>query len=80
MGKVGIGDFGEIYSSYAAGCLDPAFCLLIETQAKIRLADEYDAAQARGEASKGRPKTLPEGKTFTIDEVAFDVGDDWGAK
>ncbi|PHP68201.1 SAM-dependent methyltransferase [Zhengella mangrovi] len=45
--------------------------LLIETRAKIRLADEYDAAQADGKASKGRPKNLPEGKTFTVEEAGL---------
>lgn len=28
--------FGELYSAYAAGCLDPAFALLVETQAALR--------------------------------------------
>jgi hypothetical protein len=27
--------------------------------AKRRLADEYDAAQERGEVAKGRPKSIP---------------------
>lgn len=31
--------------------------------AKRRLADEYDAAQDRGEVASGRPKSLPEGNT-----------------
>lgn len=30
-----------------------ADALLIEARAKMRLADEYDAAQARGEVAKG---------------------------
>ena len=30
--------FGELYSAYAAGCLDPAFALLVETQAALRPA------------------------------------------
>lgn len=33
--------------------------------AKRRLADEYDAAQDRGEVAKGRPKSLPDQNTFT---------------
>ncbi|MCA0025499.1 MULTISPECIES: SAM-dependent methyltransferase [unclassified Mesorhizobium] len=45
--------------------------LLIEARAKVRLADEYDAAQANGEASKGRPKTIPDGKTFTQEEAGL---------
>ncbi len=28
--------FSELYSAYAAGCLDPAFALLFETQASLR--------------------------------------------
>ena len=28
--------FSELYSAYAAGCLDPAFALLVETQAALR--------------------------------------------
>ena len=36
MGKATINDFGEVYSAYAAGCLDPAFCLLLETQSALR--------------------------------------------
>jgi len=33
-----------------------AHALEIEARAKRRLADEYDAAQARGEVAQGRPK------------------------
>lgn len=36
MRKTNISDFGEVYSAYAAGCIDPAFALLVETQAAIR--------------------------------------------
>lgn len=40
--------------------------LEIEAAAKRRLADEYDAAQERGEvATDGRPKTLPDQKGFS---------------
>lgn len=28
--------FSELYSTYAAGCLDPAFALLVETQSSLR--------------------------------------------
>ncbi|MEO1100683.1 MAG: hypothetical protein AAFW65_02440 [Pseudomonadota bacterium] len=28
--------FSELYSAYAAGCLDPAFALLVETQSALR--------------------------------------------
>jgi hypothetical protein len=41
-----------------------ANALEIEAQAKHRLADEYDAAQARGEVAAGRPKSLEGGKSF----------------
>lgn len=41
-----------------------AHALEIEAQAKHRLADEYDAAQARGEVAAGRPKSLEDGKSF----------------
>ena len=29
-------EFSEIYSAYAAGCLDPGFALMVETQASLR--------------------------------------------
>ena len=51
MGKANMSDFGEIYSSYAAGCLDPAFCLLIETQAALR--PDVSRAVARAESIAG---------------------------
>ena len=41
-----------------------AHALEIEARAKRRLADEYDAAQARGEVAQGRPKSLENGKGF----------------
>ncbi|MBX3579962.1 MAG: hypothetical protein KF723_22390 [Rhizobiaceae bacterium] len=40
-----------------------ADALEIEAGAKRKLADEYDAAQERGEVAAGRPKTLPDGNT-----------------
>ncbi len=46
--------------------------LLIETRAKIRIADEYDAAQEAGQASKGgRPKTVSDGNGFTAAEAGL---------
>lgn len=51
MGLATISDFGEIYSSYAAGCLDPAFCLLVETQAALR--PDVERAVARAETIAG---------------------------
>ena len=46
--------------------------LEIEAAAKRRLADEYDAAQARGKVAVGRPKSLEGNKTFQ--SVATDLG------
>ena len=51
MGKATISDFGEIYSSYAAGCLDPAFALMVETQAALR--PDVQRAVARAETIAG---------------------------
>lgn len=51
MGKAQMYDFGDVYSSYAAGCLDPAFCLLIETQAALR--PDVSRAIARAETIAG---------------------------
>ena len=51
MGLATISDFGEIYSGYAAGCLDPAFCLLVETQAALR--PDVERAVARAETIAG---------------------------
>jgi hypothetical protein len=36
---------------------------MIAARGKMRLAEEYDAAQDRGEISTGRPKSLPYGNT-----------------
>jgi hypothetical protein len=49
-----------------------AHALEIEARAKRRLADEYDAAQARGEVAAGRPKSLEDGKGFQA--TASDLG------
>lgn len=40
-----------------------ADALEIESAAKRRLADEYDAAQDRGEVATGRPKSISDGNT-----------------
>jgi hypothetical protein len=49
-----------------------ADALEIEAGAKRRLADEYDAAQERGEVARGRPKSIPGENTFqpTADDIA----------
>lgn len=49
-----------------------ADALAIESAAKRRLADEYDAAQDRGEVATGRPKSLPDGETFSA--TVTDIG------
>lgn len=49
-----------------------ADALEIEAMAKRRLADEYDAAQLRGEVATGRPKSIPEQNTFV--PTAADIG------
>ncbi len=49
--------------------------LQLEAESNRRLADEYDAAQANGEASKGRPKSLPNGNTFTLAEAGITAKD-----
>ena len=36
MNTVSTEDFSELYSAHAAGALDPAFCLMLETQATLR--------------------------------------------
>ncbi len=51
-----------------------ADALAIESQAKRRLADEYDRAQERGEVqTDGRPKTVPDENGF-LPATAADVG------
>lgn len=45
--------------------------LEIEAMAKRRLADEYDAAQERGEVAKGRPKSVPDENTLPRAVRAF---------
>ncbi|RWQ56539.1 MAG: SAM-dependent methyltransferase [Mesorhizobium sp.] len=45
--------------------------LEIESLAKRRLADEYDAAQPAGAAKGGRPKTVPDGNGFTAEEAGL---------
>lgn len=43
--------FSELYSAYAAGCLDPSFALLVETQAAIR--QDISTAISVGELVSG---------------------------
>ena len=52
-----------------------ARALQIESQAKMRLADEYDAAQERGEVGQatGRPKVVPDENDF-LPPTAADIG------
>lgn len=49
-----------------------ADALEIEAMAKRRLADEYDAAQERGEVAKGRPKSVGDDNTFQA--TTTDIG------
>lgn len=51
MRKANNTDFGEVYSAYAAGCLDPAFALMVETQAAIK--PEVSRAISRAEMVAG---------------------------
>jgi len=39
-------------------------------RAEMRLAEEFDAAQDRGEVAKGRPKSLEGGKSFQATAAA----------
>jgi len=68
MSKATISDFGEVYSSYAAGCLDPAFCLLVETQAAIR--PEVERAVARAETIAGIFFESEETATLSADAIS----------
>ena len=64
LGSHGFEAFGTII---AAAHRAQADALEIEAQAKRRLADEYDAAQARGEVAgpaTGRPKSVPDGNAL----------------
>lgn len=45
--------------------------LLIEARAKIRLADEWDAAEQAGHTLKGRPKSVPDGNAFSAAEAGL---------
>ena len=48
----------------------------VDRRRKRRLADEYDAAQERGEVSSGRPKSLPDGNTSaTVADVGLSSKD-----
>lgn len=53
-----------------------ADALEIEAGAKRRLADEYDAAQERGEVATGRPKSLPNGNSSaTVADIGLSSKD-----
>ena len=58
-----IGSRAAVTIGYLPICRAQGQALQIEARAKIRLADEYDAAQARGEVSTGggRPDCVPVG-------------------
>lgn len=45
--------------------------LLIETRAKIAIADEWDEAKAAGLVLAGRPKSVPDGNAFTAQEAGL---------
>jgi hypothetical protein len=63
----------EIAAAYRA----QADAAEIEAAAKRRLADEYDAEQARDEvAKKGRPKNVPDG-TLSRQRISELVVDEW---
>lgn len=65
------GAYDELLSKITRAQAD---ALDIEAGAKRRLADEYDAAQERGEVAKdGRPKTVPDGNGFAPG-TASDLG------
>jgi len=49
-----------------------AHALAIRARAEMRLAEEFDAAQDRGELAKGRPKSLEGGKSFQA--TTTDIG------
>lgn len=50
--------------------------LAIQSRAKMRLADEYDAAQDRGEVATGRPKSLDVAETFQATASALGLRHD----
>lgn len=63
--------FSELYSAYAAGCLDPAYALLVETQAALRedvrqsiivseiiAASQFEAAEPMGMADDAVERAL----------------------
>ena len=59
---------GDIFAPTRA----QADILMTEARGKMRLAEEYDAAQERGEVSAGRPKSLPDGNTSaTVSDVGL---------
>jgi hypothetical protein len=48
-----------------------ADALLIETRAKIRIADTWDAAAANGKTHRGRPKSVESADAFTAEQAGF---------
>lgn len=63
---------GAFNTLVAASNRAQADALEIEAGANRRLADEYDAAQERGEAAKGRPKSIPGGNSSaTMAEIGL---------
>ncbi|PST62633.1 SAM-dependent methyltransferase [Rhizobium sp. SEMIA4064] len=48
-----------------------ADALLIETRAKILIADKWDEAQSAGRTFKGRPKSVPNENAFTADQAGL---------
>ncbi|MEM9054889.1 MAG: ChrR family anti-sigma-E factor [Pseudomonadota bacterium] len=63
-----INDFGEVYSAYAAGCLDPAFALMVETQAALK--PEVSRAIAHAETIAG--VCLENEETLALSDRALD--------
>ena len=64
----------DAHDTVVAAChRTQADALVIEAQAQCRLADEYDAAQERGEVQKGgRPKTIPNENSFpTVTDIGL---------
>jgi predicted transcriptional regulator len=53
-----------------------AHALAIRARAEMRLAEEYDAAQDRGEVATGRPKSLDDGKTFQATSAGLGLRSD----
>lgn len=69
-------------SVVAAAHRAQADALMIESRAKMRMADEYDAAQERGEIAKGRPKSIPGENSFapTVADIGISSKDVFEAR